>query len=111
MSLPSAPTGLKDDADKPRFPSFTYSGPKELDLPEEGTMEIRFRKKRETSSTREDGKHWYECTIEVKCICDVESEAEEAEEEAPTRRDRSAEEALDALAQALSEKRGNSEYE
>jgi len=79
------------------FPSFHYSGPKELDLPEEGEMTVKFKKRRETYSKRSDGTPWYECDIEVCCICDV----EDSEPDAPTQRHCGAEEALDAIAAAL----------
>lgn len=85
------------------FPSFHYSGPKELDLPDEGVMEIKFCKKSETSRTRRDGSHWYECDIEVKCICEVESEEEEPDKTPGT----DAEKALDTLARALGKERGD----
>jgi hypothetical protein len=101
LGSPMAVSGPSDSEKKLHYPTFTYEGPEELDLPEEGILEIRFKKRRETSKVREDGKHWYECEIEVRCICEVESE----EEEAPTRRDTSAEDALDALAEALGKSR------
>jgi hypothetical protein len=87
-------------SDEKRYPSFQYSGPEELDLPDEGIMEICFRKTSETSRTRPDGKHWYECTIEVKCFGDVEADEgdDEDDEEGPGT---DAEKALDTLARAL----------
>ncbi len=85
------------------FPRFHYSGPVELELPDEGTMEVEFCKKSETSRVREDGTHWYECDIEVKKILEVEGEDED-EVNPPTRRDTSAEDALDALAEKVHEK-------
>lgn len=90
----------KDDIS---FPEFTYSGPVELELPDEGVMEIKFCKKSETSSTREDGKHWYECRIQVKSIVEVEGEDDEDEVPPPTRRNNDAEMALDKLAEGLAE--------
>lgn len=81
------------------FPSFHYSGPKELDLPDEGKMEIHFCKTSETSRTKPDGSHWYECTIEVKCFGDVESEEDEGDEDEGPGTD--AERALDTIARAL----------
>ena len=92
--LPATP-GSKES--EPIYPVFHYSGPKELHLPDHGDMTIHFRKKSETSQVRDDGSHWYECDIQVRKICDVESE----EPGEPTHRDRSAEEALDAIAEAL----------
>lgn len=113
----ATPMMAKDEMPEKVYPRFHYSGPVELELPDEGTMEIEFCKKSETSRVKEDGKHWYECDIEVKSICEVEGEEEV---EPPTRRDTSAEDALDALAEKVHEKmmsmhkeengNGNSEY-
>jgi hypothetical protein len=97
LELP-APHLSKDDPEKV-YPSFHYSGPKELHLPDEGKMEIHFCKKSETSRTRRDGSHWYECDIEVKCFGDVESDSE------PEEPGTSAEKALDTLARALGKER------
>jgi hypothetical protein len=93
--------------DELRFPSFTYSGPEKLGLPDEGTMTVCFKKTSETSSIRQGGKKWYECRVEVKCICEVEGK-EEDEVTSPTSRDTSAEDALDALAKAVGKR--NSEH-
>lgn len=102
-AMAQAPQGSPDKV----YPSFSYSGPVELHLPESGCMEIKFHKVSETSSVRPDGSHWYECRIEVKCVCEVESD----EPKSPTSRDRSAEEALDTLARKLSESREEEEGE
>ena len=80
------------------YPRFHYSGPQELDLPDEGEMTIKFRKVSETESKREDGSEWYECSIEVQCICECDGKDEV---EPPSKRDTSAEDALDTLARAL----------
>ena len=82
------------------YPSFHYSGPKELDLPDEGKMEICFCKKSETSRTRRDGSHWYECEVEVKSFGDVEGDDSEADEP-----EENAAQALDTLARALGKTR------
>jgi hypothetical protein len=95
-------TSVKSDEPKEIFPSFHYSGPKELHLPEEGKMEIHFCKTSETSRVKPDGSHWYECTIEVKCFGNVEGE----EDETPGT---DAEKALDTLARALHKEREESE--
>lgn len=81
------------------YPRFHYSGPKELELPTEGEMTIQFKKTSETSMVRDDGSHWYECDIEVRCIHGVEGEDEE--DESPTHRYNGTEEALDALVEQL----------
>lgn len=97
--MPSA----KEEMPGKVFPRFHYSGPVELELPDDGTMEIEFCKKTETSRVRDDGSHWYECDIEVKKILEVEGEDED-EVRPPSRRDTSAEDALDALAAKVHEK-------
>jgi hypothetical protein len=79
--------------DEVAYPKFHYSGPEELDLPQEGDMVICFRKVRETSEVKQDGSHWYECDVEVRSIESVEGE----DVEPPTRRDTSAEDNLDRL--------------
>lgn len=93
-----------DSKDDKQYPRFYYSGPVELDLPQSGEMEIQFVKRSETSSVRDGGKHWYECAIEVRCICKVESDEEEAAEgeEGPGT---DAEKALDTIARALGKDR------
>jgi hypothetical protein len=96
MSIAS-PVSMKGDDEK-RYPSFHYSGPEELDLPEEGSMTICFCKTSETSRTLPSGKHWYECIIEVKCFGDVEADEDDGDDEGPGT---DAEKALDTLARAL----------
>jgi hypothetical protein len=78
------------------YPSFNYSGDKELDLPKEGTMTVKFYVTREVEENR-DGKEHYSCEIEVREILSVEGE----EDDRPSQRDMSAEEALDKLAAAI----------
>ena len=94
-----------EGSEKTRYPSFHYSGPEELKLPDEGEMTVSFKKTSETSRTRRDGSRWYECDIEVQCICDVEDD----EPDEPTHRDTSAEDALDTLARKLQIDRGDDE--
>jgi hypothetical protein len=86
----------------PDYPTFTYSGKKELDLPEEGEMTVKFKKVSETSSTNKDGTHYYECRIEVQSICDVEDDGDEDDApEAPARgSDKSVSDILDGLMKA-----------
>lgn len=95
---PGCPCSLNDSkmSDK-MYPCFHYSGKKELGLPIEGEMTITFKRKTSTSTEREDGSHWYECTIEVQEIKSVDGE----EVSPPTARNNGTEAALDALAQAL----------
>ena len=94
--------GMKEGGDEKRYPSFHYSGPEELDLPDEGKMEICFCKTSETSRTLPSGKHWYECTVEVKCFGDVESSKDKGDDEGPGT---DAEKALDTIARELGKER------
>jgi len=84
-------------SDRKEYPRLNLSGLKKFGLPDSGTMEIKFRKVSESNSTRGDGSEWHECSLEVQCICEVES----AEPKAPAKSDTSAADALDTLAKAL----------
>jgi hypothetical protein len=88
------------------YPEFQYSGDKELDLPKEGTMTIRYCVTREVEEKR-NGKDWYQCTVEVKEILSVEGEKDDM----PTKRDTSASDALDAIAMSLSKLKAHEESE
>jgi hypothetical protein len=83
MKGPS-PLGPED----PYYPSITFHEDEPLDLPKEGLMVIRYKKARGTEE--KDGS--YSCTVEVQEIVSVEAKKTEA----PSKRDKSAEEALDA---------------
>ena len=83
------------DSDKVYYPEFNYSGDKELDLPDEGTMTIKFRVSRE-SEDKKEGR--YHCTVEVISIENVEG-GEEVE--APTKSGSESSDALDAIARQL----------
>lgn len=104
MGSPTSPGSFGRDSGKQRYPSFHYSGPEELELPDEGEMTIAFKKTSETSRTRRDGSRWYECDIEVCCICDVEDD-EEGDDDSEV----SAGDALDVLAKKLHVERSNDE--
>lgn len=78
------------------YPEFTYSGSEPLNIPDEGTMKIRFRKVRSSESLRGDEKV-HDCTVEVLAIESVKTTKAVAEDEMPVKSDHSTEEALDAL--------------
>lgn len=80
---------------EPDYPAFRYEGIKELDLPDEGEMTVKFRKVSETSSVDKKGVHHYACTIEVQAICDV--EGEEEPDEMYDDKAKGTEDALDAI--------------
>ncbi len=87
-----SPITMGGDIPRESYPDFRVSGDEELDIPDEGTMTIRYCVTRESSEKRGDKEH-YSCTIEVKSI-----EKVSGQRSAPSERDHSAEEALDILA-------------
>lgn len=93
----SMPTPLRDDDEY--YPSFHFTGEEKLDIPHEGEMTIRYKKTSSSMSEGKDGKH-YSCTIEVREIVSVEGKKGA---EAPSKRDRTAEESLDKLMKEKSE--------
>jgi hypothetical protein len=99
LSGVSVPTLAEPKDREPDYPSFHYDGEKELDLPDEGEMTIRFRKVSETSSVNKQGEHRYACTIEVQAICDV--EGEEEPDEMYSDKAKGTEDALDALKEMM----------
>jgi len=94
------PGGEKQD-----YPQFTYFHDEPFDGPEEGTMVIRYCKVKSDDDTRRPADKQYSCTIGVEEIVSVKA----VKSEAPATRDKSAEEALDALAEEKS-KTNESEY-
>src|SRR6266568_4576416 len=81
-------------ADAVRYPILHYSGPKDLDLPQDGTMTVKYHLKRETSEVdRETGKHHYDCDLEILSIEKLKSE----EAVAPAKSGSEAADALDKL--------------
>lgn len=83
------------------YPTFHYSGDKELELPDEGTMTIRF-KKVSSEERKANGKEFYSCTIEVCEITSVDGEEpEEGKDEDVEPPAKSGSEAADALDEIL----------
>lgn len=101
---PSGPMSVSDSKDEIVYPKFCYRGPKDLDLPESGTMVIQFRKTQEEyHADEETGEHtFYECEITVKKIL----AAKEEPDIRPSKRDTSTEDALDELARENSDEEG-----
>jgi len=60
---------------KVRYPVIHYSGPEELDLPDEGTARVRFKVIRTVEESR-DGKEFYQCELELHWISDVKEAGE-----------------------------------
>ena len=86
---PMEPMPMK--APEKHYPSFTYDGSTELDLPDSGVMTIRFKEIRREESSR-NGVERYSCTVEVQQIISVKPDAEP-----PAKTDKSASDALDEL--------------
>lgn len=81
------------------FPCFHYEGPEELEIPEEGTMTIRYKQTREVSEHKVGKPHWYECDVTVLEIVSTKGDAK-----APAR---SGSESADALDKLMSEREEN----
>jgi hypothetical protein len=84
------------------YPSFYVSGDKKLEVPDEGVMTVRYKKVSSSQSEDKRGEH-YSCCIEVREIVSTESEKAEA----PAKRSRDAEDALDSL---MAEKQKKESY-
>lgn len=100
----SMPIGPNEKEQEVYYPEFNFREDSKPEFPEEGVMEIRYRKVR--SSYDKKSKKPYSCTIEVMEI--IEAEGDE-EDEAPTKKDTSAEDALDALAREKMKGKKNEE--
>lgn len=83
-----ATEGLKD---RMHYPELSVTKDEPIQLPKEGTMVVRYKK---VASSERDGK--YSCTFEISEIVSVDGEKEV---NAPSKRDKSGEEALDDLAE------------
>lgn len=83
---------MTSSAKETYYPSFHHSGDEKLDVPDEGTMLVRYKKVSSSQSEDKRGEH-YSCCIEVQEIISVSGDAKK---NAPSRRDKSGEEALDA---------------
>ena len=67
---------IKMDSKEEYYPEFHYCGDKELGIPDEGVMEIRYKKVSSEERKDRDGKERYSCTIEVREILETEDEVE-----------------------------------
>ncbi len=102
------PMTSPEGSDETVYPKFCYRGPKDLDLPECGTMVISYQKTTEKyKADEETGDHYYyECEITVKKILGAKEEMDMR----PSKRDMSAEDALDAMAKEKMEEHEEEEY-
>lgn len=86
-------TSPSEVRDEKMYPSFHVESDEKIDFPHSGEMTIKFKK---ISSEMREGKNGdrYSCTIEVRKIVEMYPEKDTR----PSKRDKSAEESLDALA-------------
>lgn len=87
IKLGESPKMPSSVSDEPYYPSITFHEDEPLDLPKEGLMVVRYKKVR-SSEEKDDS---YSCTVEIQEIVSVEAKKSEA----PSKRDKSGEEALD----------------
>jgi len=85
----------------PQWPTFVYSDDDELPIPAKGKMLINYEETRKVKEVR-NGKTTYTCTISVKEIISVEGESED-------KKDTKADDALDAIKEALEKENVDSE--
>lgn len=84
-----------DEAVETCYPHFHYEGEEELEIPDEGTMTVKYKVVFKSNTETEDEEH-YTCKVEVQKIIAVEGEKDEA----PAHGMKGAEEALDELMEA-----------
>ena len=91
--------------DNEACPTFVFYYDEERDFPESGTMTIKYRVQKSDKDTRRDEDSQYSCTIAVEEIISAKKNGVSA----PAQRDKSAEEALDALAAQKEEEKAEGE--
>ncbi len=84
-----------DEAVETCYPHFHYEGEEELDIPDEGTMTVKYKIVFKSNTETEEEEH-YTCKVEVQEIVAIEGEKDEA----PAHGMKDAEEALDELLEA-----------
>lgn len=102
ISEPSTAT-MSSSKDKMYYPELHLTSDEELDIPETGTMVIQYKK---VGYSSRNGKHT--CDLEVHKVISAD---ETKGPSAPSKRDKSAEEALDALAKEKSANKAEEEAE
>lgn len=98
---PESPMAMSGDGDRKWFPEFTFREKDKPEFPDEGIMEIRFKKVR--SAMDLNSAKPYSCTIEVREIISAEGEKDDR----PSKKYDEAGPALDKLA---AEKSKSSDY-
>ena len=103
---PCCPKGPGSSEPSVVYPSFHYTGSEELGIAKEGAMTVKYKVVSTEESDR-NGKHKYECTVEVHEI--VSAKGEDDDDERPARSNTSAADALDALMKAAVEQHESGE--
>ena len=80
IAVPVSPTPSKKAKKEKYYPSLYLDWDQDYELPEEGILEIRFKKRSETNRSA-DGKTTQSVELEMREILDVESESSEGDEE------------------------------
>jgi len=71
MGGPTEPCKMDMDMDAMHYPSLYIDSDKELSLPDEGTMTIKFKKVGSSTNKPRDGKESHSCTVDVLEISNV----------------------------------------
>jgi hypothetical protein len=108
LELPSygcEPCCVSSDSQTPRkyYPNFHYEGENDIDLPEEGTMTIKFKRTSREERDR-DGKKRYSYSVDVLGIDKVDGAKAEVDDK-PAKSYDEASSALDKIAEQLSKKK------
>lgn len=94
------PEGLSPAATPNKhYPSIHYEGAKDLNIPKEGEMTVKY-KVVETSESERNGKKTYRCTIDILSIEDTEGDNGDL----PSKSYDEASSALDKIVEAMSKK-------
>lgn len=107
MSETAVPTSPGEKAQDEYFPEFTFREDDEPELPDEGVMEIRYRKVR--SSVDKKAKKPYSCTVEVREIISVDGKKEDVND-IPSKSYDEAGNALDKLASEKAKSKNTGSY-
>lgn len=103
---PLSPTSVAHSDNEPQFPCLHYEGEADLDLPQTGTMTVRYFVKSETSTVDREGKHHYRCDIEISSIEKVKGDDQFTP---PAKSGSEAADALDALMEAHEDSDGDND--
>lgn len=78
-SMPTEP--MKMDSDEMHYPSLYIDSDKKLDIPDEGTMTIKFKKVGSSTNKPRNGKESHSCTVDVLEISNIKGGKSESKNE------------------------------